>query len=180
PAPPRWKRNAIGAPTSANTRQATAIAYFFWISTSYAAARSRAACSRCCSLTPAPGVIRVAATYGGVIGATAPADGGSGREPGCGGGGEWGWGVGAWGAPCGIHLLLHLAGRHLPVALVGVGGGRLEGVGDARDTHAVRVEERAIELGRVGATHLLDVPVLEREVEVASAAAVRHAARVRR
>src|SRR2546428_8281733 len=49
----------MGAPTSAKMTHAAAIAYFFWISTSYPAARWYAERMRCSSPTVAPTVTRL-------------------------------------------------------------------------------------------------------------------------
>src|SRR3989442_3547894 len=49
----------MGAPTSAKMTHAAAIAYFFWISTSYPAARWYAERTRCSSPTVAPTVTRL-------------------------------------------------------------------------------------------------------------------------
>src|SRR2546425_9967610 len=49
----------MGAPTSAKMTHAAAIAYFFWISTSYPAARWYAEWMRCSSPTVAPTVTRL-------------------------------------------------------------------------------------------------------------------------
>src|SRR5437867_12218430 len=77
----------MGAPTSAKITHAAAIAYFFWISTSYPAARWYAERMRCSSPAVAPTVTRL---VGGICAAGAGAGAGAGM-PGverCAGGGR--------------------------------------------------------------------------------------------
>src|SRR5213076_3018592 len=80
---------AMGAPTSAKITHAAAIAYFFWISTSYPAARWYAERMRCSSPAVAPTVTRL---VGGICAAGAGAGAGArgGHVPGGGGGGGGG------------------------------------------------------------------------------------------
>src|SRR5438034_10862566 len=82
----------MGAPTSAKITHAAAIAYFFWISTSYPAARWYAERMRCSSPAVAPTVTRL---VGGICAAGA---GMPGVER-CAGGGGGGGGTGGAGAP---------------------------------------------------------------------------------
>src|SRR5207249_10129899 len=83
----------MGAPTSAKITHAAAIAYFFWISTSYPAARWYAERMRCSSPAVAPTVTRL---VGGICAAGAGAGAGAGM-PGverCAGGGGGGGATG--------------------------------------------------------------------------------------
>src|SRR6059058_2715118 len=89
----RYHRGGVGPLTSAKITHAAAIAYFFWISTSYPAARWYAERMRCSSPAVAPTVMRL---VGGICAAGAGAGAGAGM-PGverCAGGGGGGGATG--------------------------------------------------------------------------------------
>ena len=73
---------------------------------------------------------------------------------------------------------LHLAHRHLAIALVGVGGGFLKLVPHAAHANLIDVEVESLQLVRIRGGNILHVAVVERKLEVGQSLAHPHVAAV--